>query len=265
MAAQTLSFSVSYNVDSELLLSVEEYLSNYMTDIPLRGLGGERMTSRAVESKIRLATEQLEGILNLKIPMQRIEEQKDFEREYFVHWGFIHLNYPVVEVNSLTGKLNYTHQIEYPSGWINTKRELSKIRNIYLIPSQNDSNGASNNMKTATFNGNSLLYGFSNSNYIPNYWHIDYISGFDKVPSDIVDAACKFASMQILAILGDVSFGAGIASKSISMDGLSQSINTTQSAENSLYSARVRQFQRELKDEIQYLKNKYRGIQFTSL
>ena len=38
MPTQNLNFNVSYTVDSELIWSVEEYLVDYLTDIPLRGL-----------------------------------------------------------------------------------------------------------------------------------------------------------------------------------------------------------------------------------
>ena len=44
--------------------------------------------------------------------------------------------------------------------------------------------------------------------------------------------------------------GAGIANQSLSIDGLSQSIGTTSSAENSGYSARIKSYQTEIKETV---------------
>jgi hypothetical protein len=264
-SGQTLNFNVSYTVDSELVWSVEEYLVNYLTDIPLSGLGGERMSDAAIEGKIRIATSQLEGYLSIKIPKQRLLEQYDFEREHFENWGHIKCNNIVSEVNVLRGQLNFAHQITYPKGWISIKRQIEQARNIQIVAGQQEDLQGLQSDFVAVFTGKFPVFGYSSANYIPNYWNIDYTTGFEEVPFDLQDACAKIASMQVLAILGDITFGAGIASKSISLDGLSQSLNTTQSAENSLYSARIRQFQNELKQEMVWLKNRYAGLSMMSI
>lgn len=260
MPSQTLNYNVSYTIDSELIWSVEEYLVNYLTDIPLGGLGGGILSDKSIEGKIRIATSQMEGFLSIKIPKQRISEEQDFERDNFNVWGSIKANFLVNEVNFLEGFLSFVKHITYPNSWISIKRAIEKARMIHIVAGQNEGDKGLQSNLAATFTGRFPLYGFSNSIYIPNYWRIDYTTGFQDIPDDIQDVVGKIATMQILAILGDISFGAGIASKSISIDGLSQSINTTQSAENSLYSARVRQFQAELKQELPWLKNRYVGL-----
>lgn len=265
MPSQTLNYNVSYSVDSELIWSVEEYLVNYLTDIPLRGLGGEKMADTAIEKKIRIAMSQLEGFLSIKVPKQRVLEQYDFEREHFENWGAIKTNYPVKEVNLLQGQLNYARQIKYPQGWTSFKRQLQITRTIHIVPGQQEDLTGLQNDFVAIFTGKFPIFGYSSANYIPNYWNIDYTTGFEEVPSDIQDAIAKLATMQVLAILGDITFGAGIANTSLSIDGLSQSIGTTQSAENSLYSARVKQFVTELKQELKWLSDRYRGFQLTVL
>jgi len=77
------------------------------------------------------------------------------------------------------------------------------------------------------------------------------------VPSDILQAIGYKAALLPLDIAGDLIVGAGIASTSTSVDGLSQSINTTASATNSGYGARVLQFERELKSLIPALKARF--------
>lgn len=68
-----------------------------------------------------------------------------------------------------------------------------------------------------------------------------------SIPSNILHAVGLSAALQVLDVAGDLIVGAGIASQSTSVDGLSQSINTTSSATNSGYGARVKQYEREYK------------------
>ena len=67
------------------------------------------------------------------------------------------------------------------------------------------------------------------------------------MPGNMVQAIGLKAALTPLDVAGDLIVGAGIASKSISMDGLSMNINTTSSATNAGYGARVGQYERELK------------------
>lgn len=73
-------------------------------------------------------------------------------------------------------------------------------------------------------------------------------------PQVFEDAIGLTASLLLLDTAGDLIVGAGIASKSISMDGLSQSINTTSSATNAGYGARVLSYGKRLKGIMDGLK-----------
>ena len=81
------------------------------------------------------------------------------------------------------------------------------------------------------------------------------------------------AATQALIVGGNLVVGAGIASESLSIDGLSQTINTTASAENSAYSATIKEYERKLYgkhkgDEnalIHRLHTFYKGQEFTIL
>jgi hypothetical protein len=65
--------------------------------------------------------------------------------------------------------------------------------------------------------------------------------------------------------MGDLVGGIAIASKSIGIDGLSQSINTTNSPENAGYSARLRMYEKEIKQDILRLRAKYMRIGFIAI
>jgi hypothetical protein len=77
------------------------------------------------------------------------------------------------------------------------------------------------------------------------------------IPDDLRAFVGMKACLLGLDVAGDLLGGAGIASSSISMDGLSQSVNTTSSPENSGYSARSKEFDKQLKVLIPALKAKY--------
>ena len=64
---------------------------------------------------------------------------------------------------------------------------------------------------------------------------------------------------------GDLILGAGIASMSLGIDGLSQSVATTSSAENSGFSSRIIMYNKEIKSTLEKLKGIYKGINFTVL
>lgn len=77
------------------------------------------------------------------------------------------------------------------------------------------------------------------------------------VPSGIIQAVGLQAALQPLDLAGDLILGAGIASRSIGIDGFTENVNTTSSATNSGYGARVRQYEREYKARIAALKSQW--------
>lgn len=84
------------------------------------------------------------------------------------------------------------------------------------------------------------------------YWLLDSLS------PDLKQCIGLKAATGALNIAGELILGAGIASKSNGLDGISQSVNSTASAENAGYGARVRQNERELKDLLPALRSKYK-------
>jgi hypothetical protein len=90
-------------------------------------------------------------------------------------------------------------------------------------------------------------------------WKVVYKAGFlpGKCPLNIKELIGMKAAMGPLNIAGDLIAGAGIASKSIGIDGLSQSISTTSSATNAGYGARILQYNKEIKERLQRLKDYY--------
>ena len=100
---------------------------------------------------------------------------------------------------------------------------------------------------------------------------IDSVSGsdlmvnwtLDTLPADLKQAiVIKASTLLLLHIAGDLILGAGIASQSLGVDGLSQSINTTSSAMYSGYSARAESLDKQYKLVMSGLRAQYRITQF---
>ena len=75
----------------------------------------------------------------------------------------------------------------------------------------------------------------------------------------------KTAAINIFHIAGDLILGAGIASFSLGVDGLSQSISSTSSATNAGYGARILGYQDDIKKMMPILQAKYGGFTVTTL
>lgn len=96
----------------------------------------------------------------------------------------------------------------------------------------------------------------------PQGIEVDYETGFansDAVPSDLRDVIGKWAACKMLNIAGD-GILPGFSSQSLSLDGLSESFSSTQSATNAYFGARINQYIKEIGDWLQKNKYKYGGI-----
>lgn len=259
------NLSIKWSKNSGLALSSAELIERYFFGISLCTKNGVSITNDTLNSKISAAQQFLENYLGLKLTPTVIEENPDFIRSDYAKWGYLKCTYPVREVHLLHGAINSVATILYPTEWASWSKpsEDNQLgRNVHLVPiGQTSINFGS----TIVFSGISHLFNYVGSDNIPNYWKLIYCTGFEKVPADILEALGKIAAIQIFAILGDIQLGAGIAAQSLSFDGISQSIQTTQSAENSAFSARIRQYQGELKNDLKDMKDFYRGMRFIAL
>jgi hypothetical protein len=149
--------------------------------------------------------------------------------------------------------------IDFPTEWIQLRPDTGQVN---IVPT---SGTLSQVLYTA--GGSFLPLVASGRHFVPNILSVDFTAGFEdgEVPQEIRDVVGKLAAFAPLNVAGDLIVGAGIASKSISMDGLSQSINTTSSATNAGYGARLHQYSAELKMAIPVLERYYKGIRLLSL
>jgi len=263
--------------DYEAVLTVDNLKNWFMFGLDLTDDDGYPFPVSMLEFAIRAAIDSLEKVLNIRIkPTQIIGERQDYYRQDYLDFAFIQLNeYPIFDVSRVA--LRYPtagSDITFPAEWYNLNKAHG---HVHLIPTS----GSLSNILIGR-GGDYLTFVWKGWDWMPNLWVIDYMAGFTPpnytyvspqaamspspqigVPSDLVGIIGKMACFYPLNIAGDLVGGIAIASKSIGIDGLSQSINTTSSPENAGYSARLRQYERELKQEIPRLIAYYKGLRMT--
>lgn len=88
---------------------------------------------------------------------------------------------------------------------------------------------------------------------------IDYTTGYEKashVPDDLRWLIKKLSAINLMATYGDGKFAA-VASRSVSLNSVSESISTTMSATSAAFGARILQYQKEIKEWLAVNKQKY--------
>lgn len=91
------------------------------------------------------------------------------------------------------------------------------------------------------------------------FYAIDYTAGYensDEVPSDLRQMIGKVAAISLLNIIGD-GLMSGFSSSSLSMDGISESFSSTQSATSAYFGARIAVYQKEVENYIKENKHKF--------
>lgn len=91
------------------------------------------------------------------------------------------------------------------------------------------------------------------------YYLVDYIAGYetsDDVPLDLIQHIGKVATVSMLNIIGD-GLIAGFSSSSLSLDGMSESFSSTQSATSAYFGARIMQYKKDMEEYIKKAKGKF--------
>ncbi len=90
-------------------------------------------------------------------------------------------------------------------------------------------------------------------------FEFDYTTGYptaEFVPDDLRGVIGKWAVIKCLASIGD-GLLAGFSSQSVSLDGLSESFSSTQSATSAYFGARIIEYQKEVKEFLDNNRMKY--------
>jgi hypothetical protein len=210
-----------------------------------------RLPTSVIQGAIDAAVDRLEKTIQARIRKgEHVVEFHDYDMDLFDQNLFIELrHYPIYSVSEV--KLVYGENgadiWDVPDDLIQTHGTYSKFGTIQLLPYRGTIGGGGYDPAAPMFAG---MFGATN---LPSMLKVTYSYGMDgddaDLDHDIVRAIGLIAAIHPLNILGDLIIGAGISARSDSFDGISQSVTTTASAENSALSARIVQHRRELYGE----------------
>lgn len=236
-------------------LTVPQLKQRYMFGVDLTNDSGEPLPDEVFRFYILSAIEWMEKQLDIPLlPTRYTNEKHDYYRDDYEQFTLIQLdNYPVIDVEEF--RVQYPtgqNVIVWPKTWIRLDKAAGHVR---VVPTSGTLSqiliGQGGSYLPAIYNG---------MTHLPDLFELDYIAGFEAIPSDILDLVGMFASLGPFHIFGDLIAGAGIANISLSIDGLSQNIGTTSSATNSGYGSRVINYLKQIKEQIPNLRRYYKGI-----
>ena len=252
-----MRIETEYNATPSTIFSIGEFIDTYFYGIPFPSLSFKGLLEDTIQFYLDAATKQIEDRLGVQVVPKQYYERRDFNRSEFFQWGAIKVSYPIMEVLAVSGFIGTVRQITYPPEWITIYDDANEYysKRISIVPIH-----ASAEIDVGTLAGYAISRGYYGFDRVPEYWFVSYITGFNELPEDIRDAIGKYASLGVFNMLGDLVIGAGIANKTLSLDGFAETITTTSSAENAAYSARIRQYILELKTTIPLLEQKYKGV-----
>ena len=259
-------YVVKYKKNTGAVLSPTELKELYLYGINIKSRDGSEIPIYVWENKIKSAQQEIEKFLAIKLTRQLITETLTYHRDdYLNNLPIINTSYPVFETVRLLGLLNGVEQIRYPVEWCNEYHgpDDTQTRRISLVPSGSSVSASTN----VILMGVMAQLGIRSLNLVPNYWTAQYLTGWDpnNLPADLLDVIGKLVSIQILSIYGDIVLPPGLSGSSLSIDGLSQSLNTAISGQNSAFGGRVKRYIDDIPMTLQRLKGYYLGINFTVL
>lgn len=238
------------------ILTVEQVKARYFFGIDDTNDAGTKLSDAVWEHYIVSAIRQIEMELDIAIVPTTFVEKHDYYANDWGAFSFIALdNYPVISVESF--------DVRYPSGqtvvtfpeeWYRLEEEVGHLQ---IVPTA----GTLSNMLVGQ-GGSFLPAIFSGQSYLPQLFEIEYTAGFEanQVPRNIVEIIGMTASLGPFNLFGDLIAGAGIATLSLSLDGLSQSIGTTASATNAGFGSRLIQYIKQIKEQLPKLRATYKRV-----
>lgn len=240
----TQSFVGNTTVSCDIF-DINEMTTNYMFGISLTDEKGNQFPDSMIVSYLNGAIAWAEQLFDICLTEKVIEsEYHDYERNDYMNWGYIQaFKRPIQEVTSL--KLMYGSQPSFtiPREWLKIDKLAGKIQ---MFPAQ----GSANNL---IISQTGVIFGLQQRwGYAPQMWELSYKVGMKKedIPENLKVVIYKKCAIDVFTVWGDLIIGAGIANQSISIDGLSQSIGTTQSAMYGGASARCQQYKDDIEKEI---------------
>lgn len=251
-------FKLPEDPEAEKIIKVEGMTTDELIDVVFQGIDlksydGTPFSRSSLATAINSAIDSAEMVFDICISPRDIKDElHDFEGEsMFERYQYTPLyKRPVQKVDKMSFKIGNKEVLNVPLNWIQLDK---RVGDITLFPT-------SGTMGFITPAFGAAVPHFMYRDFMPMSVSIDYRAGIEKkdMPTNLLTYIYKLASIDIFEVWGDQIIGAGIASSSVSIDGLSQSIGTTQSAMYGGASARILEYRKDL-DTLTPILRKYFG------
>jgi len=181
------------------------------------------------------------------------EDPYPYDPIFWQNFGFIQLRHlPVLSIERATmyNPVQGVVMDLITNGWLRLKKKTGQI-NLYPTGGQ----------PYGPFVSGVLPWRMFSARFADGF-QFDYTTGFptaEFVPDDLRSIIGKWACIKCLASIGD-GLLAGFSSQSVSLDGLSESFSSTQSATSAYFGARIVQYQKEVGDWFKRNRNKYATV-----
>jgi hypothetical protein len=249
---------------TDLLVTVERLKRHELGGVDLTDNDGNPLALETFEESIREATDELAARLDIKLAPEVVTEHHDYDLSRWSMFGWTEVDHrPLREVLKVEASYQGSgYVLPFPVEWINI---VDPDFGQFNVVPQTGTLEQFLTMQAGNAVGSLMpVLHPGGSPWWPNLFHVTYRAGFDvgKVPPRIQKAIALKAGIEILNIAGEMIIGSGIASQSISIGGLSQSVSTTSSATNAGHGALIIQFTNQLKELIPAIRRQYHGVSF---
>lgn len=252
--------AIAYNIrpsSDDLPIDAAFVKETFLFGVNLKDDDGNEMSDTVIEFYIKSSFKWLERELGIRLLKTVVtNEAHDYYYGDYIQFGHVKLNhFPLRKITKYSIQFPLTSdRLNFDPSWIVADSVGGQVN---LIPRQGTISSILMGQGGAFL---PLLH--TGRDYVPYIIFIDYEAGFPdgEIPADLLEIIGMKAAMGPLNLAGDLIAGAGIASKSLSIDGLSQSIGTTSSATNSGYGARILQYQKHIDGMLKTARLNLRGI-----
>ena len=235
-------------LDSQLEFAIENALSEFeqFFNLDIR----KRVYKADPSDSLTQAAEWKEGV-----DYTDEDPPYDFDPDMWANYGFLQLRHrPILSVEKVMLQSPYNTDILTLTEWA---RIYKKAGQLTFYPKGSTLFGTG-------YQGSGIIAawpGMMQKGY-PQAYKVDYTTGFstsDFVPKALRNAIGLLASLNSLGWVGD-GLMAGFSSSSVSLDGLSESFSSTQSATSAFFGARIKSYLDQLKEFKKNNKLKYVNI-----
>lgn len=228
---------------------------------------GEPLPDSFYQSKIESAVARVEKELDIVVLPRIITEHQDFNRNDFESHMYLHTHKkPILQVEEVRLEYGGSTIFNYPTRWW---RVYNLHGHIQMLPTMMLSGDQSSLNLAQVYSGYPMIAGvphLAGNQSAPQLFHLEYVAGLvppkrsgvtmnHEMPPDLWELVIKTALIEVFQQWGRLIIGPGIAGMSMNIDGVSQSIDTTQSAMYGGASAEIVQLNEDIANLTKGLKS----------